>query len=215
MVAQQEQIKQYIRDRYPQLSEPGLVEEISHFGQLMSFKSGETLMDFGSYIRFVPLVIEGSIKVMREDEMGNELFLYYLNDGDTCSMSFSCCMMHKKSDIRTIAEEDTVLIGIPIKQVDNWMSRYKSWQQFVMQSYDLRMRELINTIDEIAFKRMDERLQNYLEKKANASGSQVLQTTHQQIAQDMNASREAISRLLKRMEDEGMVRLGRNRVELV
>ena len=130
-------------------------------------------------------------------------------------MSFSCCMMNKKSDIRTIAEEDSLIIGLPIQQVDEWMSRYKSWQQFVMQSYDMRMRELVQAIDEIAFKRMDERLISYLEKKAEASHSQLIQTTHQQIAYDLNASREAVSRLLKQMEKEGTVKLGRNKIEML
>lgn len=161
------------------------------------------------------MIIEGSIKVSREDEDGNELFLYYLNAGDTCSMSFSCCMMNKKSDISTVAEDDTTLIGIPIQYVDEWMSRFKSWQQFVMQSYDLRMRELVQTIDEIAFKRMDERLMNYLEKKSEAAQSKVINSTHQQIAFDLNASREAVSRLLKQMEKEGSVQLGRNKITLL
>lgn len=123
--------------------------------------------------------------------------------------------MNKKSDIRTVAEDDTTLIGIPIQYVDEWMSRFKSWQQFVMQSYDLRMRELVQTIDEIAFKRMDERLMNYLEKKSEAAQSKVINSTHQQIAFDLNASREAVSRLLKQMEKEGSVQLGRNKITLL
>jgi CRP/FNR family transcriptional regulator len=124
-------------------------------------------------------------------------------------------MMNKKSDIRTVSEDDTTLIGIPIQYVDEWMSRFKSWQQFVMQSYDLRMRELVQTIDEIAFKRMDERLMNYLEKKSEAAQSKVINSTHQQIAFDLNASREAVSRLLKQMEKEGSVQLGRNKITLL
>ena len=124
-------------------------------------------------------------------------------------------MMNKKSDIRTVAEDDTTLIGIPIQYVDEWMSKYKSWQQFVMQSYDLRMRELVQTIDEIAFKKMDERLLNYLEKKSEASKSKIINTTHQQIAFDLNASREAVSRLLKQMEKDGTVQLGRNKITLL
>lgn len=212
---EKEEILQAIRRKYPQLSEPRLQEEIAEHGKLLHFNAGDTLMDFGSYIRMVPMIIEGSIKVSREDEDGNELFLYYLNAGDTCSMSFSCCMMNKKSDIRTVAEDDTTLIGIPIQYVDEWMSRFKSWQHFVMQSYDLRMRELIQTIDEIAFKRMDERLMNYLEKKSEAAQSKVINSTHQQIAFDLNASREAVSRLLKQMEKEGSVQLGRNKITLL
>lgn len=172
-------------------------------------------MDIGSYVKIIPLIIEGTIKVSREDEDGNELFLYYLRPGETCSMSFTCCMMNKKSEIRTVAEEDTQVIGIPIRYMDEWMSRYQSWKNFVMMTYDYRMLELVKTIDSIAFKKMDERLLEYLEDKAHATGDRTINTTHQQIAYDLNASREAISRLLKQMEKEGMVELGRNRIELL
>jgi len=152
---------------------------------------------------------------MREDETGNELFLYFLSPGQTCSMSFTCCMMNKKSAIRTIAEEDTRFIGIPIKYVDQWMTKYQSWKNFIMLSYDSRMTELVRTIDSIAFQKMDERLITYLQQKSLATQSKTIITTHQAIAQDLNASREAISRLLKQLEQDGQVRLGRNKIDLL
>jgi CRP/FNR family transcriptional regulator, anaerobic regulatory protein len=203
-----------IRKHYPQIAERALQEEIARVGKVMQFKEGDVLMDYGSYIKLVPIILEGSIKVSREDEEGNELFLYYLQPGETCSMSFTCCMMNKKSEIRTIAEEDTTVIGIPNRYMDEWMSRYQSWKNFVMTSYDNRMLELVRTIDSIAFKKMDERLVEYLEKKAKATGSKTINATHQEIAYDMNASREAVSRLLKQLEKEGRLKLGRNRIEL-
>ena len=129
-------------------------------------------------------------------------------------MSFTCCMMDKRSEIRTVAEEDTTLIGIPTRYMDEWMGRYPSWKNFVMTSYDKRMLELVRTIDSIAFKKMDERLMDYLEKKAEANNSRTLHATHQEIAYDLNASREAISRLLKKLENDGELELGRNRIEL-
>lgn len=204
-----------VRRHYPQIAEIGLQEEIADVGQLMHAQSGEVLMDYGSYVKIIPLIIEGSIKVSREDETGREIFLYYLTPGETCTMTFSCCMMHKKSIIRTEAEEDTTLIAIPVKYMDEWMGRYQSWKNFVMLSYDNRMYELIRTIDSIAFKKMDERLVEYLEQKAIAIKSKVISSTHQDIAYDLNASREAISRLLKQLEKEGKVKLGRNKVELL
>ena len=198
------------------LTEPTLQEEIAEVAVLRKYKADEIIMDFGSYIKMVPLVISGSIKVVREDEeKGHELYLYYLHPGETCSMSFSCCMMNKRSDIRTTAEEDTVLLGIPIKYIDEWMMKYQSWKNFVMRSYDQRMRELVATIDSIAFQKMDERLLNYLHQKSAASGSTTIQTTHQQIAYDLNASREAVSRLLKQLEKIGEIKLGRNKIELL
>lgn len=210
-----QQILDLVRKNYPQIAERGLQEEIAREGKLLFFKAGETIMDIGSYVKLIPLLIEGTIKVSREDEDGNELFLYYLQPGETCSMSFTCCMMNKKSEIRTVAEEDSTLIGIPIRYMDEWMSRYQSWKNFVMMTYDYRMLELVKTIDSIAFKKMDERLLEYLEQKVEATGNRVIHTTHQQIAYDLNASREAISRLLKQMEKEGLVALGRNRIELM
>ena len=210
-----QEILKLVRKQFPQIAERTLQEEIATVGKLMSFEAGEIIMDFGAYVRMVPLVLEGSIKVAREDEEGHELFLYYLHPGETCSMSFTCCMMNKKSEIRTEAEEKTLIIGIPTRLADEWMTKYMSWKNFVMSSYDQRMLELVYTLDSIAFKKMDERLVDYLEKKASAVNSQVLSATHQEIAYDLNASREAISRLLKQLEKEGIVKLGRNRVELL
>lgn len=207
-------ISNLLRQHYPHLAELELQDEIARVGQLLHFSAGEVIMDVDNYIKLVPLVIEGSIKVVREDEDGKELFLYYLNSGDTCSMSFTCCMMDKKSSIRTVAEEPTTLIGIPIRYVDQWMTKYQSWKNFVMRSYDDRMLELVRTIDNIAFKKMDERLLDYLHKKASATQSRVIQATHQDIAYDLNASREAVSRLLKQLERSGAVQLGRNKIEL-
>lgn len=211
----QEQILQLLRQHYPQIAEKGLQEEIAQIGQVFHYRAGEVIMDYGSYIKLMPLVIEGSIKVSRETENGQELFLYYLTSGSTCTMTFSCCMQSKKSQIRAVAEEDTTFIGIPTQFLDLWMSQYQSWKNFVMQAYDNKFYELIQTIDNIAFKKMDERLIVYLENKAEATQNKVLHATHQEIAYDLNASREAISRLLKKLENEGQVQLGRNKIELL
>lgn len=209
-----EQILELVRKHFPNIAEKALQEEIATVGKLTEFSAGTVIMDVGQYVKLVPLVIEGAIKVSREDEDGHELFLYYLQGGQTCSMSFTCCMMNKKSEIRTIAEENTKMIGIPIRYVDEWMTKYQSWKNFVMQTYDFRMMELVRTIDSIAFHHMDERLLAYLDKKAKATHSKIINATHQEIAYDLNASREAVSRLLKQLENDGRVKLGRNKIEL-
>ena len=209
-----EHILELVRKHFPNIAEKALQEEIATVGKLTEFSAGTVIMDVGQYVKLVPLVIEGAIKVSREDEEGHELFLYYLQGGQTCSMSFTCCMMNKKSEIRTIAEENTKMIGIPIRYVDEWMTKYQSWKNFVMQTYDYRMMELVRTIDSIAFHHMDERLLAYLDKKAKATHSKVINATHQEIAYDLNASREAVSRLLKQLENDGRVKLGRNKIEL-
>lgn len=207
-----ERIRSLLLKNFPEIAERPLQEEIVQTGRLMSFRAGELIMDFASYVRMVPLVVSGSIKVVREDPDGRELLLYYLQPGESCSMSFTCCMMNKKSEIRTVAEEDTEMIAIPVRYMDEWMSKYQSWKNFVMRSYDRRMVELVRTIDDIAFKKMDERLLQYLEKKASLNRSKEISATHQEIAYDLNASREAVSRLLKQLEKEGRVKLGRNKI---
>jgi CRP/FNR family transcriptional regulator len=209
-----EEIPALLRKHYPMLVEPDLQAEIAEVGILKEVPAGEIIMDYGDHVRMIPLIIEGSVKVLREDEDGNELFLYYLGNGETCSMTFSCCMVEKQSEIRTITEEDTWLIGIPVKYMSLWMNRFPSWKNFVMISYDQRMYELVRTIDNIAFKKMDERLWDYLQKKSAASGKSTIHTTHQAIAYDLNASREAVSRLLKQLEKQGKVKLGRNEIVL-
>ena len=207
-----DQIRNLLLKNFPEIAERNLQEEIVQVGRLMSYRAGEVIMDAGTYVRMVPLVIKGSIKVVREELDGHEIFLYYLQPGEACSMSFTCCMMNKKSEIRTVAEDDTEIIAIPVRFMDEWMSKYQSWKNFVMRTYDQRMNELVRAIDDIAFKKMDERLLQYLEKKAEATKSKVINATHQDIAYDLNASREAISRLLKQMEKEGVLKLGRNKI---
>jgi CRP/FNR family transcriptional regulator, anaerobic regulatory protein len=204
-----------IRKNFPGIAEKDLQMEIMTVGHFLEFEEGEVILEIGTYVKAVPLVLSGSIKVLREDEDGRELFLYYLKPGESCTMSFTCCMMNKKSEIRTVAEEKTTIWAIPIQYMDAWMTKYQSWKNFVMQSYDTRMLELVKTIDSIAFKRMDERLMAYLHQKSKATESKILTGTHQQIAMDLNASREAISRLLKQLEKEGTVKLGRNKIELL
>jgi len=210
-----QEILTLVRKHFPMIAERDLQEEIARVGKMHRIGAGRTLMEAGSYVKFVPLVVEGNIRVIREDDNGNELFLYYLGPGEACSASFTCCMMNKKSSLRTETEEETTFISIPVRYMDEWMTKYQSWKNFVMTTYDDRMLELVRSIDGIAFHKMDQRLLDYLENMAEATGSRTIQVTHQRIALDLNASREAISRLLKQMEKEKMVRLGRNKIELL
>ncbi|MCB0706760.1 MAG: Crp/Fnr family transcriptional regulator [Saprospiraceae bacterium] len=210
-----ESIESWVQEHFSQITDPALIKEIAEYGLIKTFKGGEIIMDYGSYIRMVPLVIKGAIKVLREDDQGRELFLYYLQEGDTCPASFTCCLTSKRSFIKTVAEEDTTVLTLPVKQVDDWISKYRNWKDFIMMAYDFRIMELVQTIDSIAFMRMDERLLKYLEDKVEATGVRTIQSTHQEIAWDLNASREAVSRLLKKLEDQGTIKLGRNRIELL
>ncbi len=195
--------------------EDDLVKEIATVGQLRKAKLGQTLMHVGDPFTHMPLLLEGAIKIMREDKEGNELLLYYLESGDTCAMSLSCCMGNKKSKIHAVAEEDSVLVMIPVAYLDTWMSQYQSWKAFIFESIRLRMDEFLETIDSLAFMRMDERLLKYLKDRVRVTGSTEIETTHQQIADDLHTSRVVVSRLIKQLEHEGKVKLGRNHLEVM
>ncbi len=203
-----------LADNFPELTEPDLKREIEENGKLFHVEAGDKVMDYGGYIKTMPLLVDGSIKILRQDEKGNELFLYFLQPGETCAMSLTCCMAKEKSEIRAVAEENSEMILLPAHFMDEWMIRYPSWKTFVMNTYRRRFEELLRTIDGIAFNKMDVRLWQYLIDKSTANNSHTLETTHQQIAYELNSTREVISRLLKQLEKEGKIELGRNRIIL-
>ncbi|SFW30977.1 CRP/FNR family transcriptional regulator, anaerobic regulatory protein [Sinomicrobium oceani] len=204
-----------LKQNYGYLFEPALLEGISNVGQLKKVPEGFQLMDIGEPIKGMPLILDGAIKILREDEKGNELVLYFIERGDTCAMTLSCCVGMAKSEIRAVAETDTTLIMIPVEKMENWMATYKSWRQFILQSYHDRLMEMLDTIDSIAFLKMDERLLRHLRDKAMITRDDVIQTTHQEIAQDLNTSRVVISRLLKKLENQGKIQLFRNSIKVI
>ncbi len=199
-----------VQAHFPGFVEPGLHQVVADQGRIHLFREGEVILDYGSYVRMLPLILSGTIKVSRLGDDGSELFLYYLTRGESCTMTFSCCISDKKSQIRAVAEEDTTILALPQQRLDEWMMRYKSWKNFVMQAYDQRMNELVQTIDQITFNQLDTRLADYVRRRAEVRGDRTIQTTHQQIADDLHVSREAVSRLLKTLEHRGVIELGRN-----
>src|SRR5690554_6456624 len=200
---------------FEEIFEKELIEEIKEVSQIMEFKQDDVLIDFGQYMRGMPLLVSGAIKIMREDFDEGELLLYFLEKGDTCAMTMACCMGEKQSEIRAIAENKGLVAMIPVGKMEEWMSKYKSWRAFVFNSYNSRFNELLSAIDNIAFKHMDQRLEEYLNEKSKINDSNVVTQTHQQIAYDLNTSRVVISRLLKAMENEGKIKLNRNNIELL
>lgn len=204
-----------LEQHYGYLFEPELLEEIDRVGIPKSVKQGERIMDIGQSISSMPLLFEGAIKVLREDEEGDELLLYFLEKGDTCAMTFTCCLGNGTSEIRAIAETDIEMLMIPISCMDKWMAAYQSWRKFVIESYHERMSELLETVDSIAFMRMDERLMKYLKDKAMVTHDDVIHTTHQEVAQDLHTSRVVISRLLKKLERDGKIQLHRNAIKVL
>ncbi len=204
-----------LEQHYGYLFEPELLDAINKVGVPRSVKQGEKIMDIGQTITAMPLLFEGAIKILREDDDGDELLLYFLEKGDTCAMTFTCCLGSGTSEIRAIAETDIEMMMIPVACMDKWMQEYRSWRKFVLDSYHERMHELLETVDSIAFMRMDERLMRYLKDKAMVTHDDVIQTTHLEVAQDMHTSRVVISRLLKRLEKEGKIELNRNSIKVL
>ena len=195
--------------------EPDLLAEIADLGVVKQFQRETVIMEIGTHIKSVPLILSGSIKVVREDDRGHELVLYYLEKGDTCAVTLSCCLRGQQSGIRAIAETDVSLVFIPLEKMEAWVVKYKSWRTFVFESYELRMQEMMETIDALAFLKLDERLIKYLKEKAIAIKETLLPITHQDIAHEMGTSRVVISRILKKLERDEKVKLHRNKVELL
>ena len=204
-----------LKESYGQLFEDDLLDEINEVGVFKEFSSGDTLIDIGSYIRYIPLLLSGAIKILRYNEDGDELLLYFLEKGDTCAVTLSCCMGHTKSDIRAVAEMDTKLVMIPINKMEEWIATYKGWRNFAFQSYHNRLQEMLEAIDSIAFLNMDERLIRYLLEKSKITKENIIQSTHQEIAYELHTSRVVISRLLKQLEKLGKIELYRNKIKVL
>ncbi|SFR77191.1 Crp/Fnr family transcriptional regulator [Maribacter stanieri] len=206
---------QNLTEEYGNIFEPELINEIVQVGTFKEVPEGYKLIEIGDYLRGMPLLISGVIKILREDEDGDELLLYYLEKGDTCSMTMACCMGDAKSEIRAVAETDAKLIMVPIQKMEEWTAKYKSWRNFVFNSYHVRLNELLSTLDSIAFQKMDERLIGYLKEKARVTKDDIIHSTHQDIAYDLHSSRVVISRLLKKLEEMGKIKLHRNYLEIL
>jgi CRP/FNR family transcriptional regulator len=194
--------------RFSQL-EPELQEEILKIGTIREVEPGDILLTSGQVITSTMLLLDGRIKIYREDEDGNEFLMYYLEPGDACAMSIMCAMNNEKSQIMAMAETEATLLAIPFEYTSQWLNRFRSWDEFVIRTYRARFEELLNTLDNVAFRSMDERLVFYLKRMADGR-SATLHISHQQIARDLNSAREVISRLLKKLEQRGAVELQRN-----
>lgn len=204
-----------LQSNFGYLFEEALIQEIEAVGTPKSFQQNETIIEIGDYIKSMPLLLSGAIKILREDENGEDLILYYLERGDTCAMTLSCCMGETKSKIRAIAETNVELIMLPKQKMTVWLSTYNSWQSFILQSYHNRVNELLEAVDTIAFLKMDERLFKYLKDRAMVTHNDELYTTHKEIAEDLHTSRVVVSRLLKKLENEGLIALYRNSIKVL
>ncbi|MQP53640.1 MULTISPECIES: Crp/Fnr family transcriptional regulator [unclassified Flavobacterium] len=208
-------MKEILIQAYGYIFEEALIEEIAKVAVYRDFKSDDFLIEIGDYIKSMPLLLDGAIKILREDDNGDELLLYFLERGDTCAMTLTCCMGKSKSKIRAIAETDGSLLMIPVEKMEEWLTKYKTWRNFVFDSYNVRLNEMLEAIDTLAFMNLDERLYKYLTDKAKVIGNTEINNTHQEIAYEMHTSRVVVSRLLKALEIKGKIKLHRNKIEIL
>lgn len=195
--------------------EPKLIDEIVTIGRLKKVGAGEVVVSPDNPGNEMPIVMGGLLKVMRRDEDGHEVFLYYLEGGETCAMSITCCIEGKRASFKVVAEEDTTMWMIPMHNMDTWITKYQSFRRFVFASYQTRFDELLTTIDSVVFHKMDERVYRYLLDTKQATGSFAINKTHEQIANELNSSRVVVSRLLKQLEKEGKIEQHRNKIEIL
>lgn len=203
-----------LKNIFPNFSDE-LIATIEKNGSLQDFEAGTILMRTGQYIKNTVLITKGKIKIYREGEDGGEFLMYYLQPGQACAISMICAAKSEKSQIMAKVTEDVSVMMIPLQMMDKWMMEHRSWYEFVIETYRSRFEEVLEVVDNIAFRSMDERLEFYLKRHSDACGCSVVNLSHHEIATELNTSREVISRLLKKMEQRGLVKLNRNQIELL
>lgn len=203
-----------IKQLFPSF-EQELVHSMSETADIRTFKEGELLIKTAQNIRFTMLILSGIVKIFREDDEGNEFFMYYLQPGQACALSMICATRKETSQVMARAVTDTEVITVPLEYMDKWMTQYKSWYHFVLESYRARFEELLLTVDHIAFRNMDERLLFYLKRQQETLKTNRLETSFTEIASDLNSSREVISRLMKKLADRNLIRIERNHIEII
>ncbi len=200
---------------FKEIFEPKLLKEMETKTERKSVKSGALILGVGQTVRVMPIVLSGSISISRTDEEGREILMYYINPNESCAMTFTCCMEHFPSEVKAMAEDDTELLLVPVQLMDQWLVKYPSWKSFVMNTIRIRFNDLLRTIDQLVFQRLDERLVSYLKEKSRATGSTLINLSHEQIATELATSRVVISRLLKRLENDKKVLLYRNQLKIL
>ena len=192
-----------------------LNKEVYASGQIKSFKAGDVILDIASYIRSLPIVLSGTLKVIKTDEEGKEIFLYYIKAGESCIMSFLAGIHNDTSKIKVIVEEDAELLLIPVNKASQWIREFPEWTDFIFELYQKRFEELLEVVNAVAFQKLDERLLSFIRKKCEMTKSKTINVSHEQLSNELGTARVVISRLLKQMEDDGLVKLGRNKIELL
>lgn len=210
-----DQIKEKLKDYYSVVFDEELLNEIAEIGVYRKYDKGRTMIEIGDELTEIPLILDGAVKIIREDSKKDEILMYFLERGDTCAISFVNCINKNRSIFRGEVEKDTECIMIPVKKIEEWLIKYRSWRQFIVDSYHSRMLEMVEAIDSLAFMNLDDRLYKYLTDQVKIMRNFNLHVKHQEIADDLNTSRVVISRLLKKLERSGKIKLGRNKIRII
>lgn len=210
-----DQILKMLQDYYSMVFDEELLNEIASIGVYRKYDKGRTMIEIGDELSEIPLILDGAVKIIREDSKKDEILMYFLERGDTCAISFVNCINKNKSIFRGEVEKDTECIMIPVQKIEEWLIKYRSWRQFIVDSYHNRMLEMVEAIDSLAFMNLDDRLYKYLTDKVKIMRNFNLHIKHQEIADDLNTSRVVISRLLKKLERSGKIKLGRNKIKII
>ena len=212
---QEEILKEKLSDYYSNIFEDELINEIIKVGHLDKVKSGELMMDIDSNLTHIPLILNGIIKIIRKDKKGDEIVIYFLERGDTCAISFVNCINRKKSIFKGVVEQDVEAVFLPVEYIDEWLAKFKSWRHFIIDSYHYRLIEMVESIDSLAFMKMNERVFKYLTDKVKITKDVNLEITHQEIADDLNSSRVVVTRLIKQLHEEGKIYSTRNKIRVL
>lgn len=193
---------------------PEIREKLAAHGEIKNFAKNQAILREKAYIKAIPIVLTGSVRVMRTDEEGKEILLYYIKSGESCIMSFLGGLHHDTSKVKAVAEEDTEVLFIPVEEIGDLIKEYPEWLDYIFRLYHKRFEELLEVVNEVAFKKMDQRLLNYLKTKCRNTQNHTISVTHEHLANDLGTARVVVSRLLRQMETEGLVELGRSKITL-
>ena len=208
-------LRKQIKSLFPTLSQIELVDEIIANSQYLKMPAKFEVMQADSIIQVIPIVISGSINVVREGNTGSSVFLYYIKAGESCALTLSSCLKREKSQIKAVVESGCEILAIPVNIVYDFVHKYPSWNDFVIHTYSNRFEEMLNLVDNVCFYNIDNRLIQYLLSKQKIFQNDILIISHQEIATDLATSREVISRLLKQLERKNAILLGRGKVTIL
>lgn len=198
-----------------EILDPDFKKEIAESRDLKLFPAGTVILDIDSYVNYIPLVMSGSVKVVRTEEDGREILLYYLTPGESCISSILSGLTQDTSKVKAVVEEDAEILMLSLVKAKEWLTKYPEWSTFVFELYHKRFEDLVTMVNSIAFQKVDARILYLLNQKSQLYKSKELSVTHQQLADELGITREAVSRVLKQIETEGKIKLSRNKITLM